>query len=144
MSNKYDPLQAYLKAQAGDSLPMSFAEIEDIIKSKLPSSARKHRPWWSNNPSNSVITKAWLNAGYRSEQVDMQHERLVFRRQATHAEPAHYERLASRDFLQDSAAMHAKYATPLYGCMKGMITVSDDCDLTAPADANWDASAEEI
>ena len=143
MSDKYEPLQAYLKAQASDLIQLSFAKIEDIIKAKLPPSARKLRPWWSNNPSNSVITKAWLNAGYRSEQVDMQRERLVFRRQPQPA-PSFDARIIDRDFLQDSAAMHAKYATPFYGCMKGIITVSDDCDLTAPADANWDASAEEV
>ena len=77
-SSKYAPLEGHLKTISWAEVPMSFAEIERIIRDKLPASARKNRPWWSNNPSNSVITKAWLNAGYKTARVDMDAERLVF------------------------------------------------------------------
>jgi hypothetical protein len=78
--NKYDDLSEHLSRQSGQVVEMKFSEIESIINDSLPSSARKHRAWWSNNPSNSVITHAWLNAGFQTEKVDMAAQRLLFRR----------------------------------------------------------------
>ena len=77
--SKYSPLGAYLRQQRRDVVPMKFAEIEKIIGGKLPASAR-YRAWWSNNDFNSVLTKVWLEAGFKSEQVDMAKHKLVFRR----------------------------------------------------------------
>ena len=86
MSKKYDALGQFLKTRASDStVPMTFAEIEEIIGSKLPPSAYEHRPWWSNNPSNNVMTKVWLAAGFKTEQVDVAGEKLVFRNAAKSA-----------------------------------------------------------
>ena len=78
--SKYSALGDYLKRQSRDAVPMTFGEIEKIIGAKLPASAQKHRPWWSNNADNSVMTKVWLDAGFQSEQVDMEERKLVFRR----------------------------------------------------------------
>ena len=58
--SKYEPLGDYLKKQDRERIPMTFAEIERVTGVKLPASASKHRPWWSNNPHNSVMTKVWL------------------------------------------------------------------------------------
>ena len=80
MMSKYSALGEYLKRQRRDVVPMTFSEIERITGIKLPASAHKHRPWWSNNPDNSVLTKVWLDAGFESEQVDMEARKLVFRR----------------------------------------------------------------
>jgi len=62
LSSKYHPLTLHLHAQAGDRVRMTFAEIERVIGGKLPPSAAS-RAWWSNNPSNNVMTKAWLETG---------------------------------------------------------------------------------
>ena len=78
--SKYSALGDYLKGQPRDAVPMTFGEIEKIVGAKLPASAHKHRPWWSNNPDNSVMTKVWLDAGFQSEQVDIATRKLVFRR----------------------------------------------------------------
>jgi hypothetical protein len=78
--SKYEALGAFLRNQPGDRVPMSFVQIERVTGTKLPPSAFKHRPWWSNNPTNSVMTRVWLDAGFESEQVDMATRRLVFRR----------------------------------------------------------------
>ena len=69
--SKYDALGAFLRNQRNDRVPMSFADVERITGGKLPPSASKHRPWWSNNPDNSVMTRVWLEAGFESEQVDL-------------------------------------------------------------------------
>ena len=59
---------------------MSFEQVERIIGAHLPSSDYQRRSWWSNSPRNSVITKAWLSAGYKSQDVSMTGHRVVFRR----------------------------------------------------------------
>lgn len=76
---KYEPLGQFLRNQAKLYVPMSFAEIEEILGAKLPSS-KKQRAWWSNNPSNNVMTRQWLDAGYETESVDLTGEKLVFRK----------------------------------------------------------------
>ena len=78
--SKYAPLTAFLRARPQRELRCSFREIEQELGFPLPPVARAHRAWWSNNASNNVMTKAWLKAGFRAEQVDMAGETLVFRR----------------------------------------------------------------
>ena len=78
--NKYEPLTHHLMAQKISNYNLKFNEIEKIIQDKLPASAYKHRAWWSNNPNNSVMTKAWLDAGWISSDVDLEGQKLVFRR----------------------------------------------------------------
>lgn len=120
--SKYEPLGEYLKTQRKDRVPMTFAEIERVTGVKLPASATKHRPWWSNNPDNSVMTKVWLDAGYESEQVDMQKRKLVFRRVRAPKGPGGED----EDFIH-----------PAYGAMKGLIRIMPGVDITRPADPEW-------
>jgi hypothetical protein len=77
---KYDAFSRYLAQQAGSALPMTFDEIARVAGVTLPRSAFEHRPWWSNNPGNNVMTKAWLDAGWVTSDVDMTGRKLVFRR----------------------------------------------------------------
>lgn len=88
--NKYQPLTDHLKSRQASQYPITFKEIESLIGDALPPSAYRHRAWWSNNPSNSVMTKAWLEAGWISTDVDIEDRKLVFRRKsnpATHTPP---------------------------------------------------------
>ncbi len=89
--SKYSPLTTFLRRQPGTSFPMTFAEIEKVVGTPLPPSAYKHRPWWSNNTGNSVLTQAWREAGWITSNVDMAGRKLVFRRtaegSAAHATP---------------------------------------------------------
>ena len=124
---KYSALGDYLKRQHREMVPLTFGEIEKITGTKLPPSARKHRPWWSNNPHNSVMTKVWLDAGFESEQVDMQSRKLVFRRRH---KPNASERLESGG---------EKPFHPLCGLMAGLVRIMPGTDLTQPADPDWAA-----
>jgi hypothetical protein len=76
--SKYTPLREYLSGRSEAEAPMSFADIESVVGFPLPPAARRYRAWWSNNPTNSVITNAWLGAGFRSAQVDMANQTLRF------------------------------------------------------------------
>lgn len=78
--SKYEPLTAYLRQQPYREVRLRFGDLEKILGFKLPSSASQHRAWWSNNGSNNVMTKAWLSAGFRTRDVDMEKERLTFER----------------------------------------------------------------
>jgi hypothetical protein len=132
---KYERLNEFLKRQTASEVPMTFADIEALIGSSLPASARKHRPWWSNNASNSVITHAWLDAGYKTERVDMGSERLVFRR-------SHGPRTTPAPAPAAPTHESTDVLAGLYGCMEGTIRFLPDIDLTAPTGEHWAAEEE--
>lgn len=129
---KYENLGAFLQKQRAREVPLTFREIEKITGVKLPPKAQHHRAWWSNNPSNNVMTKVWLEAGYESAQVDMNARTLVFRRivkagatGAGFAEPA----------PKPYAARDGRH--PARGALKGMVHIPPGVDLTEPADPAW-------
>ncbi|HWS09502.1 MAG TPA: hypothetical protein VN362_16820 [Xanthobacteraceae bacterium] len=123
--SKYSPLGAYLRQQRRDVVSIKFAEIEKIIGSKLPASAR-YRAWWSNNDFNSVLTKVWIEAGFKSEQVDMARHKLVFRRVRKPEAAGGIAQAAGEQPIH-----------PAYGAMQGLIRVLPGTDLTQPADPEW-------
>jgi hypothetical protein len=125
---KYDPLREFLQRQSKSRVPMTFREIERIIGAKLPPTAWRERPWWSNSPTNSVMTKAWLAAGFKSEQVDMTEGKLVFRR-VDGAQPD------DRGAAPAEGPVPARH--PLIGWMKGTLTIPEGVDLTQPVDPEW-------
>jgi hypothetical protein len=125
LTSKYSPLGAYLRQQRRDVVSIKFAEIEKIIGSKLPASAR-YRAWWSNNDFNSVLTKVWIEAGFKSEQVDMARHKLVFRRVRKPEAAGGVAQAAGEQPIH-----------PAYGAMRGLIRVLPGTDLTQPADPGW-------
>jgi len=137
--SKYDLLGQYLKGQHTAEVPMTFAEIERVVGTKLPPSAYRHRPWWSNNARNSVMTKVWLDAGYETSRVDLQAHKLVFRRIAREAKGASGMSDAHRTFEPAPDAADPVRRSPLFGCMKGTFTIEPGYDLTSPVytDEEW-------
>jgi hypothetical protein len=127
---KYEPLGQFLRHQRTSEVPMTFREIEKVTGVKLPPKAQHHRAWWSNNPSNNVMTKVWLEAGFESAQVDIGARKLVFRRVVKAREVA------------DGFAEPKPYATkdgrhPAFGALKDITFVPPGVDLTEPADPEW-------
>jgi hypothetical protein len=127
--SKYVNLGEYLRRQKNELVRMTFAEVERVIGHKLPSSSR-YPAWWSNNPSNNVMTKVWLQAGFKTEQVDMQGRKLVFRRVRSN-EPGPEKKPATKR-PAPSGLFH-----PAFGSMKGLIQLAPGVDLTEPADPDW-------
>lgn len=124
---KYDPLRHYLLQQKRGRLPMTFQEVESIIGAPLPASARRHRPWWANDANGHAHAHAWLEAGYHTEQVDMEGEKLVFARVPDSMERGMAESNAAYK-AQDAIAQH-----PMIGAMKGLLWIDPTLDLTKPA-----------
>lgn len=80
---KYYPLYQHLKGSSGQKEPieLSFDEIEAIIGSSLPASARRSRSWWANSrASNRVQSAAWMEAGFHVDSVDLEAERVALSR----------------------------------------------------------------
>ena len=123
---KYDPLAEFLRKQPTNQVRMTFAEIERIVGVKLPPSAHHQRAWWSNNASNNVMTKVWLAAGFRSEQVDLEARKLTFRRVEN----------ASKGASRAPAATGAR-RHPMFGALKGLMRIVPGTDLNKPADPTW-------
>ena len=126
--SKYQPLEDFLVETGSDFVPMTFKGIEEVIAGPLPPSARKHRAWWSNNSSNSVITHAWLAAGYKTAEVNLEGETVVFTRQSD----------APAAGTGGRSGGH-----PVFGCMKGTVTLQAGEDLTEPAMPEWEEMTQE-
>jgi hypothetical protein len=126
---KYQPLGTFLRNQGSQEVPLTFHEIEKITGVKLPPKAQHHRAWWSNNASNNVMTKVWLDAGFESAQVDMSARKLVFRRvaKAPNREP---QQLAP-------AVVNKGERHPIFGALKDITRLVPGVDLTEPADPEW-------
>lgn len=76
--SKYSPLRRHLAAEAAAQVDMTFGELDDLVGG-LPASARRHRPWWSNEREGShVQARAWLDAGWRVDSVNLTAERVRF------------------------------------------------------------------
>ncbi len=128
--SKYAPLTDFLANATGTEIPMTFADIERVTGHPLPAS-KQYPAWWSNNPSNNVMTKAWLAAGFQTERVDPGHQRLVFRR----------VRKASPEGAGPSVTPSgAGIVERVQARLGGTVTIPPGVDLTDPSGEVWDAA----
>ena len=138
-ASKYQPLTRHLAAQAGDGVRMTFADIERVLGTKLPPSARTQRAFWSNNAANNVMTRAWLAAGFRSAEVDLEGAALTFQRIDAGASGKGFAE-APALFQETKVEETATPLPPLFGCLAGTVVIN--CDLTEPADPDLAAYLE--
>jgi hypothetical protein len=131
--SKYEPLTHFLSSSKRTVVELTFREIERIIDARLPASAVKHRAFWSNNGAGHAHAQAWLEAGYESENVDIDKGRIVFRRAKedsaapSNMTPAQRKRLGQERFAA------------IYGSMKGTIHIPEGVDIMEPVELEWDA-----
>jgi len=62
-------------------LSLSFQDIEEIIRKKLPAISLVDRPWWANTKSSPQGT-SWTAAGWQVEQVFLKAQIIIFRRRS--------------------------------------------------------------
>jgi len=81
MASKYSPLENYLRdlPKSRREVTLSFKQIEKILNNKLPSSAYEDRRWWDHEKeANHVDTRAWANAGWKIESLDVSKKWVKF------------------------------------------------------------------
>ena len=79
--SKYTPLTEMLIGLPADrnEIAMTFGEIEKLLETELPKTARIDRPWWANTYRNNQGVR-WLKAGWKVFSVDLKSEKIVFQR----------------------------------------------------------------
>ena len=76
-SKKYRFLSDYLSESNQARVKLTYAEIEDILKFKLPNSAATHRAFWANTTSHSIAL-SWLSVDYSVVEVNLENKYIVF------------------------------------------------------------------
>ena len=107
---KYEPLESFLSALETQRWRADFAEIEAVLGFPLPKSAYAYPAWWSNDETGHSHARAWLRAGWRTEDVDVAARKVTLVREVSAPVPK-----AQR-----------------FGCMKGTFRIDPALDLTAP------------
>lgn len=119
--SKYEPLTNHLSSVASERVTLRFAAIENIIGKPLPPSARSHNAWWANNPTGHSHCKAWHDAGWRTERLDLTGETV--------------------DFVRDAKAHLRTPKKPrVFGALGDTVTIHDADAMTSPADIRWRAN----
>ncbi|WP_434716931.1 HNH endonuclease [Paraburkholderia sp. A2RO-4L] len=100
---KYDALETHLRNLPGDTVRLTFEEINNILPSRLPRSAYEHPPFWSNTEigSSHVWADAWQRAGWRTTGHSLEQQYVDFRR----------FQAAAPDATQDSARLESETGT---------------------------------
>ncbi len=134
----YEPLGQYLQNSGFEEVPMTFQQVAKIIGRKLPASAYRHRPWWANEERGHSHAKAWLQAGYETERVDMAGKKLVFRRvkdtQEKNSSGSFVPGMSEphRMFKAEESVVKNSGISPLFGALKGTFTIAPGYDLASP------------
>ena len=79
--SKYFGLTSHLKFRGAFTrlVKLSFARIDGLIGSNLPISAYRDEAWWRNSPS-TAHAKAWLDAGWEMQEVNLKEGYVVFKK----------------------------------------------------------------
>ena len=87
--SKYEPLARYLSRMQQQSWRASFDEIEQILNFNLPESARKYNAWWANQSGTGHSqTAGWIEAGWRTSDLDLAAEKVTFSRDKDDSAPS--------------------------------------------------------
>lgn len=84
MPGKYSPLEHCLRdlPENQRKITLSFEQIERILNDKLPPSAYGYQAWWANEKEgNHVNARAWANAGWKVDTLNLEKKWVRFIRQ---------------------------------------------------------------
>ena len=81
LRSKYAGLTGHLRFRGAFTklVKLSFARIDGLIGSNLPMGAYREEGWWSNSAS-TVHAKAWLDAGWEVQEVNLKDGYVVFKK----------------------------------------------------------------
>jgi hypothetical protein len=79
--SKYDPFKYYLAGKSSEELELtlSFDNIESIMRTELPKTARTDRTWWANT-MRSNHARSWLTPGWKVDKVKLTQGVVLFTR----------------------------------------------------------------
>lgn len=60
----------YLETQTDNEIGLSFEQIEEILRGRLPESASVYDAWWSNSPVAGRHNDVWLSRGWETVGLD--------------------------------------------------------------------------
>lgn len=118
---KYAPIAEFLVDQMADRVRMDFETVERLLGAPLPKSADEHQAWWANDVSHSQA-KAWLDAGWQTEKLNLPGRTVEFVR----------VRKPKRDPAR-------KRGDDPWGALAGTVTIHDPAALVAPVGEVWEA-----
>lgn len=78
IGEKYAPLGKWLKEHGGDSVKLTFDELNQIIP--IPNHAYKNRPSWANLSNPASFCSSWISAGYVVDSISLEEQWVVFRK----------------------------------------------------------------
>ena len=107
--SKYSSLRRFLFSSGKDYLTLTFSRIEEVLGFELPKSAYKHNAWWANG--SHAHADAWLSAGYKVEQVNLDSQRVSFRRGGNKVNLTASPKLKSR-IITDTAHINFVHVDP--------------------------------
>lgn len=116
--SKYDALRKHLSSGTAIRWRAAFAEVEAVLGFPLPRSAYAYPAWWSNDATGHSHARAWLDAGWKTEAVDLQSQQVTFRK-------------AGREQSHRGRRGRAQ-GRSLHGALKGVVQMVAGTDLTAP------------
>ena len=145
--SKFNKLKEVLEKLTAAEWRVTFNELQKLIDVELPASAWKYPGWWSNNPSNNSMTKIWLQEGWYTEQVDIDGQTIVFKREqdgnSTEGQSGMAEEMANYNSGSASKTRSPlsgeEYLSSFYGCMETKISIAPDVDITTPTGEAWNA-----
>lgn len=117
---KYEPLKSYMAQTGVSRIRLTFQQVEEILGFSLPPSARKHPEWWSNHTKGHSHSRAWVDEGWISLDVDVAGGSVTFAR--------------ARKTAVRRASPH-----DIFGVLRGTVTYSGTQPLTDPTGEIWDA-----
>jgi hypothetical protein len=132
----YQPLRDHLFFSGKTAVTMNFAEIEDVLGRPLPPSARRSSAWWSNNAKGHVQADAWLDANYRTAELDLDRQQVTFvlsmpRHGFSDAKQAIYAE-AGMEPPEEVVPVPDKRLHPAFGSLRGTTIIMPGYDLTEP------------
>lgn len=97
IGEKYAPLGNWLKGHAGDSVKLTFDELNQIIP--IPNHAYMNRPSWANLSSPASFCSSWISAGYVVDSISLEEQWVVFRKGEVQSHTHHHTVSGQRVYI---------------------------------------------
>lgn len=104
-NSKYYSLYQFFQQSEQDVILLTVADVQSLLNGRLPVSARSQRAWWSNRRTAHAQSSAWLEAGYRVDELNLENGQILFRKEG--AIPPHEVRREGEIVMWNNAMIKA-------------------------------------